>query len=74
MSANISSVATYPVNLTSSPSTTDSWEMVATFWIEGVATPVVSLCGLIGIVCSQQFRTNLTSDKNTSNTNTGNIV
>ena len=64
MSANISSVAANPVNLTSSPSTKDSWEMVAIFWIMGVATPVVSLCGLIGKACGQQFCKDLASYKN----------
>ena len=42
---NLSSVIGDPLNLTT---TRESWEMVATFWIEGVATPLVSLCGLIG--------------------------
>ena len=48
MSPNMSSVVSDPVNLTISSPTTESWEMVATFWIEGVATPVVSICGLVG--------------------------
>ena len=43
---NLSNNYTEQINLTSKPS--NGWEMFATYWIEGVLTPVVSLGGIIG--------------------------
>ena len=52
MSANLT-LLYEDYNTTNTSST--SWEMLATFWIEGVLTPVVSLGGLIGKLFSSSI-------------------
>ena len=48
MNSSASAVLSDPVNFTFSSKTTENWEKPAIFWIEGVATPIISICGLIG--------------------------
>ena len=72
----MSNITTMDVNMTSyggelmtSSNTTFNMVSMATFWIEGVLTPAVSLCGLTGMLQgrdNQKFESELIKNHQTS--------